>query len=123
VTRGETTTFEALARWQSPKLGSVSPEIFVRAAERSDLINKLTRTLLRKALRCAKTWPIGNRISFNLSVRDLTCPEAIPNMIAIIEDSGGAPSRIDLEVTETAFKMDFLRAANARGASELTAGA
>ncbi len=110
ATRGKTAAFEALARWKSPKLGSVPPAVFVRAAERSEFINTLTQTLLRKALRCARTWPIDIRISFNLSVRDLTCREAIPNMIAIIEDSGVAPSRIDLEVTETAFMKDFDRA-------------
>ena len=47
------------------------------------------------------------RISFNLSVRDLTSNEAILNIITIIENSGVAPHRIDLEVTETAFMRDF----------------
>jgi predicted signal transduction protein with EAL and GGDEF domain len=105
--RHKTIAFEALARWESPKLGRVPPDIFVPAAERSDLINTLTQTLLRKALACARAWPSDIRISFNLSARDLTCRAAILNAIAIIENSGVAPSRIDLEVTETAFMKDF----------------
>jgi diguanylate cyclase (GGDEF)-like protein len=107
VERGKTVAFEALARWDSPILGRVAPDIFIRVAERSDLINKLTRMLLRSALAQAKTWPDDIRVSFNLSMRDLGSREAIVNIAAIIENSGIAPSRIDLEVTETALIQDF----------------
>jgi diguanylate cyclase (GGDEF)-like protein len=107
VELGRPVAFEALARWDSPTLGRVPPDVFIRAAERGDLINKLTQTLLRKALHCAKAWPDEVRISFNLSVRDLASPEEILRIIAIISNSGVAPDRIDLEVTETAFMRDF----------------
>ena len=110
VERGEAIAFEALARWDSRKLGRVPPAVFVRVAERSDLISKLTRTLLRKTLDCASVWPREIGISFNLSVRDLTSYEAIVNIVAIIENSGVAPGRIDLEVTETALIKDFEQA-------------
>jgi diguanylate cyclase (GGDEF)-like protein len=107
VERGKVVAFEALARWDSPILGRVAPDIFIRVAERSDLINKLTRMLLRRALAKAKTWPDDIRVSFNLSMRDLGSREAIVNIVAIIENSGIAASRIDLEVTETALIQDF----------------
>jgi len=107
IVRGKTVAFEALARWTSPKLGKVAPDIFIRVAERSDLINKLTRMLLRRALASAKTWPDDIHVSFNLSMRDLGSRDAIVNIVAIIEDSGIAPRRIDLEVTETALIQDF----------------
>jgi diguanylate cyclase (GGDEF)-like protein len=105
--RDKTVAFEALARWNNPELGSVPPDVFVRVAERSDLINRLTQTLLRKALVCAKSWPSDIRISFNLSMRDLASSEAMLNIITIIQNSGLCPSRIDLEVTETALMRDF----------------
>ena len=107
IARGKTVAFEALARWDSPKVGKVAPDIFIRVAERGDLINRLTRMLLRKALDAAKTWPDDIRVSFNLSTRDLGSREAIVNIVAIIENSGVAPRRIDLEVTETALMQDF----------------
>jgi diguanylate cyclase (GGDEF)-like protein len=107
VERGKIVAFEALARWDSPTLGRVAPDIFIRVAERSDIINKLTRMLLRRALANAKTWPDDIRVSFNLSTRDLGSREAIVNIAAIIENSGVAASRIDLEVTETAMIQDF----------------
>ena len=102
--------FEALARWSSPELGQVSPDQFIAVAERSDLINRLTRTLLRKALAAAAQWPAEMRLSFNLSCRDLISPAAITQIIAIVEQSGVAPRRIDFEVTETALLPDFARA-------------
>jgi len=123
VTRGEVVAFEALARWDSPQLGSVPPNIFVRVAERTDFITQLTQILLRKALVCARSWPDGIRVSFNLSVRDVGSPEAIMKIIAIIQNSGVAPQRIDLEVTETALMRDFdkgcecLKALKALGAN------
>jgi diguanylate cyclase (GGDEF)-like protein len=107
VERGEVVAFEALARWVSPILGRVAPDVFIRVAERSDLINELTRTLLRGALAQAATWPAQMRVSFNLSTRDLASPEALLGIVAIIEASGVAPARIDLEVTETALIQDL----------------
>jgi len=105
--RGRTVAFEALARWVSPTLGRVGPDVFIRVAERSDLINRLTRTLLRRALAEARTWPDDMRLSFNLSARDFASREALLGIVGIIQASGVAPGRIDLEVTETALIQDL----------------
>ena len=91
VARCKVVAFEALARWDSPKLGRIPPDVFIPVAERTDFISKLTRILLRKALACVRTWPDDIRISFNLSVRDIGSAEAILKIIAIIENSGVAP--------------------------------
>ncbi len=107
VTRGEVVAFEALARWDSPELGRIPPNVFIPVAERTDFISQLTQILLRKALADARTWPDDIRISFNLSARDVGSAEAILKVIAIIENSGVGPERIDLEVTETALMRDF----------------
>lgn len=110
VERRKTVAFESLARWISPSLGRVAPDVFIKVAERSDLIHKLTATLLRGALAEAKAWPDDIRISFNLSARDIASREAISNIAAIIENSGVSPGRIDMEVTETAMFQDFEQA-------------
>jgi diguanylate cyclase (GGDEF)-like protein len=107
VTRGEVVAFEALARWDSPELGRVPPDVFIRVAERTDFISQLTQILLRKALACARSWRDDIRISFNLSARDIGSAKAILKIIAIIENSDVVPERIDLEVTETAVMRDF----------------
>ncbi|MGJ4941295.1 putative bifunctional diguanylate cyclase/phosphodiesterase [Bradyrhizobium sp. HKCCYLS1011] len=102
--------FEVLARWQSPKLGLVSPGDFIPAAERTGVIRALTRVLLVKALAAAATWPEEIRISFNLSAHDICSPDGILHLISAIEASGVAAGRIEFEITETAVTYDFSRA-------------
>ncbi|QOZ51799.1 bifunctional diguanylate cyclase/phosphodiesterase [Bradyrhizobium sp. CCBAU 53338] len=105
-----TVGFEALARWQSPRLGWVSPADFIPAAERIGLIRPLTQALLVRALAAAKTWPDHTRLSFNLSAHDICSPDGILPLITIIEKSGVTPRRLDFEITETAVTFDFARA-------------
>ena len=108
--RRRTTGFEALARWHSSALGNVSPGQFVPIAERAGIVSTLTRPLLKKALDAACKWPDHLTLSFNLSAQDLNSPEAVLSIIAIIETSGFDPSRLDLEITETAFIHDTRQA-------------
>ncbi|WP_035641415.1 EAL domain-containing protein [Bradyrhizobium sp. ORS 375] len=110
ATDARTTGFEVLARWQSPKLGAVSPASFIPAAERIGVIRSLTRFLLVKALAAARTWPDDIRISFNLSAHDICAPEGVLPLISVIQASGVPPRRIEFEITETAVTFDFARA-------------
>ncbi len=103
----KTIAFEALARWTSPVLGNVSPGEFIPVAERSGKVKALTPVLLKKALSCAACWPEDIRLSFNLSTHDLSSMESLLKIVALVEKSGVAPSRIDFEITETAMVYDF----------------
>jgi diguanylate cyclase (GGDEF)-like protein len=105
--RSQTTIgFEALARWNSPVLGHVSPGEFIPVAERAGIIGSLTRPLLKKALTAAGHWPAGVRLSFNLSAYDLNAAESALAIVAIVENGGFDPHLLDLEITETAFTHD-----------------
>ena len=99
--------FEALARWDSPALGRVSPARFIPIAERAGMVGTLTRPLLRKALNAAFEWDPSLRLAFNLSAHDLNSSEGLLGVIDIILGSGFDPRRLDLEITETAFTHDF----------------
>lgn len=99
--------FEALARWHSPELGNIAPDVFISVAERIDLIGALTQVLLRKALDAAKTWPNELCLSFNLSMRDLISQVTILRIVTIIKECGIDPRRIVIEVTETALMQDY----------------
>lgn len=103
---GCTIAFEALARWHSPTLGFVSPGEFIPVAERCGLVAPLTEALLKKSLQALATWPESVRLSFNLSVHDLISPAAMQRILDMLLRSGITPSRIDLEVTETAATHD-----------------
>ncbi|WP_319410972.1 EAL domain-containing protein [uncultured Cohaesibacter sp.] len=94
--------FEALARWQSPVVGNVSPAIFIPIAEQSGRIGDITQVLLRKALAVAGEWPSDINLSFNLSAHDVNSPERALKLAAIVMKSKVDPRRIDFEITETA---------------------
>jgi diguanylate cyclase (GGDEF)-like protein len=107
IQRERTVGFEALARWDSPELGRVSPADFIPVAERIGLISVLTCALLRKALAAACKWPEDVRLSFNLSTHDISSSDGVATIVGIILASGIDPRRVDLEITETAMMYDF----------------
>ncbi len=98
---------EALARWTSPTLGRVRPDVFIPVAERTGMIHRLTTTLFGKSLAVLETLPETIRLSFNLSAHDLTNPKTVLGLLAAIRRSSVAPSRIIFELTETAVMRDF----------------
>ena len=99
--------FEALARWHSAELGNVPPDVFIAVAERTELIGTITQVLLRKAVAAARFWPEDLILSFNLSMRDLISHTTILQIVSIIRGSGIDPSRIIIELTETALMQDY----------------
>lgn len=106
----KTVGFEALARWNNPVLGNVSPNIFIGSAEQMGAIGNLTAILLKKALDAASEWPNDVYLSFNLSTYDLSSEQSVLRLVGIIENSDFPSHRIVFEVTETAVMQDFEQA-------------
>lgn len=105
---GQTIVFvEALARWTSPELGQVGPDVFILLAERAGIMHRLTLTLLGKALACLERLPAEVMLSFNLSAHDITCHETVVAIMSLVRRSGVHPSRLVMELTETAVVRDF----------------
>ncbi|MFH1805269.1 MAG: EAL domain-containing protein [Pseudomonadota bacterium] len=98
---------EALARWHSPVLGRVAPDVFFPLAEKTGQIGDLTRVLFEKLLVAMATWPDTERAAFNLSAQDITSLERTEWLLERIHDHGLAPHRITFEITETALLRDF----------------
>ncbi|KIQ01725.1 diguanylate cyclase [Agrobacterium tumefaciens] len=94
--------FEALARWNDPDLGFVSPAVFVPLAEERGFIDALSELLLRKAAEAALSWPRELFLSFNLSSAQLMDPGTAENILSILRRVGLDPRRLELEITETA---------------------
>ena len=109
---GRVTGFESLARWSDAQLGAVSPSVFIPAAERLGLIDRLSQDLLRKAASAALRWPTDVSLSFNLSAGQLSKPGASDAILAVLAEVGLAPERLAIEVTETAIlqNLDAARA-------------
>ncbi|WP_345815217.1 EAL domain-containing protein [Paraburkholderia sp. PREW-6R] len=117
---GKTKEFESLARWQSPVLGMVSPAVFIPVAEQAGLIGDITLVLLRKSLEAAAKWPTDVHLSFNVSPFDISSQHRTLQMISIISGSTVEPSRISIELTETALLHSFAETnANMRRLQEL----
>lgn len=99
---GSVIGFEALARWNDPDLGMVSPAVFVPLAEERGFIDALSESLLRKAAETALTWPRELFLSFNLSSAQLMDPNIADTILSILGRVGLDPRRLELEITETA---------------------
>ena len=100
---------EALVRWQHPERGLVGPDQFIPVAEASGLIVPLGRWVLETACREAASWTgdaAGLDVAVNLSVRQLTQPDVLRHVHEALASSGLAPSRLMLEVTESAVMED-----------------
>jgi len=108
---GRTRGYEALCRWRDCVLGDVPPDRFIRVAEQAGLINDLGRHVLHEACRAAAAWPaihgVTPTIAVNVSPVQLTDPDFVQDAAAALRDTGLAPSRLYLEITESAAIDDF----------------
>ena len=94
---------EALMRWTHPVLGAVAPVDFIPVAEDSGLIVPLGRwALLEACTHAVSLGPEGVPVSVNLSARQVAYPGIVADVSAALEHSGLDPSKLLLEVTESA---------------------
>jgi EAL domain-containing protein (putative c-di-GMP-specific phosphodiesterase class I) len=94
--------FEALCRWSHPKRGMISPEVFIPLAEEIGLIDEIGAWVMRTACNQAATWPPYIGIAINVSPLQFRSPSFLPTLVNILGSSGIAPSRMELEITESA---------------------
>jgi diguanylate cyclase (GGDEF)-like protein/PAS domain S-box-containing protein len=100
---GSVDGFEALLRWNSKKLGPVSPVKFIPVAEDSRLIGPIGEWVLHEACREAARWPAATKVAVNVSAEQLAAPGFVGAVMKAIAHSGITPSRLELEVTESVF--------------------
>jgi diguanylate cyclase (GGDEF)-like protein len=103
---GRVCGFEILARWHHPARGDISPEIFIPLAERIGLMKALTASVLRRACRDARHWPVSTSLALNISPTQLVEPDLPFDLLPILDEEGFAPERLEIEVTESALISD-----------------
>jgi diguanylate cyclase (GGDEF)-like protein/PAS domain S-box-containing protein len=92
---------EALLRWEHPRIGSISPARFVPLAEASGLIVTIGEWVLRTACEQLARWDDeALTLSVNVSVRQLADTGLVAAVGTILDDTGIAPQRLTLELTE-----------------------
>ncbi|MBJ7403868.1 MAG: EAL domain-containing protein [Bradyrhizobium sp.] len=109
VAESEIIGFEALARWQHPVRGQVSPAEFIPIAEESGLIVEMGEWILREACREAASWPKPLQVAVNLSPAQFMHGDVVGLVHSILLETGLAPDRLELEITEGVLIEDFDR--------------
>jgi diguanylate cyclase (GGDEF)-like protein len=110
---GQFESLEALVRWQHPTRGLLSPDRFLPLAEPTELIEGLTDWVLNRALTDIRDLhsPHPLDIAVNVSARSLSRPDFPDRVIRALQQTNVAPTRLTIEITETALVADPARAA------------
>lgn len=109
VETGKVTGYEALLRWRQPDGSFIPPSDFIPVAEETGLILPIGEWVLRQACAEAASWTQPHRVAVNLSPVQLSHVD-LPRMVhQILIETGLQPSRLELEITETAMISDMER--------------
>jgi diguanylate cyclase (GGDEF)-like protein/PAS domain S-box-containing protein len=108
---GSVSGFEALLRWHHPERGMVSPTEFIPIAEETGLIIPIGRWVLREGCRHARRLVTPGqgappRMSINLSLKQIQHSDIVADVRDALAESGLAPERLVLEITESVLMDD-----------------
>jgi diguanylate cyclase len=98
--------YEVLLRWKHPRRGLVPPLEFIALAEETGAIIEIGEWVLREACRRAAAWQSAHRIAVNLSPVQFGQPDLPRRVHQILLETGLPPSRLELEITESAIIND-----------------
>ncbi|MBC7944816.1 MAG: EAL domain-containing protein, partial [Burkholderiales bacterium] len=107
---GVITGVEALIRWKHPQRGLIPPAQFVPIAEDSGLIVPIGRWVLGEACRQAQAWIDAGRgamtMAVNISAIEFRSKGFLESIRAILFETGLAPNRLELELTESVLMQE-----------------
>lgn len=111
LTDGALVGFEALLRWKSPELGTVSPGEFVPVAEEAGLISPIGHWMLRESALQQRAWQrqgmLPVRMAVNVSTVQFHQQEFVDTVRGALSDSGIDPDLLEIEVTESVLVRDY----------------
>lgn len=107
---GRIVGYEALIRWHHPERGMIAPMKFIPIAEETGMILPIGEWVLRKACGDAAKLPNDCFVAVNISPTQFMTKDFIALVRSIMADTGIAPGRLELEITETAIMQDRHRA-------------
>ncbi len=102
---GQITGFEALARWQHPQKGIISPGEFLPAIEKGGLSERLSETMLSQSMTALNAWDkegiVVPQIGVNFSSDELRNPRIVDKIRWELDRYNLAPERLAIEILET----------------------
>lgn len=104
---GKPKIFEALTRWTRNGTDPISPAEFIPIAEDLGLISEIGNWTLREACMICQTWPEDVSVAVNLSAVQFRVGSIVTMVKEALGNSGLAPSRLEIEITETAILNDM----------------
>lgn len=113
--------YEALLRWMHPTKGAIMPMDFIPMAEETGLIHEVGNRALNLACQEAANWGTEQTVAVNLSPVQFSNPGLVDAVALALADSGLAPARLELEITESVLlensdeNVNTLRALKALG--------
>ena len=113
LSTGAVSGVEALARWNHPTRGLVSPAEFIPAAEKTGLIVPMGRWVLEEACRQQRRWHRATghsvRMAVNISARQLQGALLADHVATALRATAVPPSSLVLEITESMLVDDAER--------------
>jgi EAL domain-containing protein (putative c-di-GMP-specific phosphodiesterase class I) len=107
--------FEALLRWNHPLHGLILPGRFISLAEETGLIKRLGSWITAQACRNCMEWTRagdkGLSVAINASAIQFEQADFAEHVAAIVSSTGVDPTRVMIEITETAFLKDLEKTA------------
>ena len=100
-------SFEVLSRWTHPERGPVPPVQFIPLIEGLGLTSELTSMILRRACREARGWGADVKLAVNIWPAQLQDTSLPLRIMSILSKEGFPPSRLEVEVTESALVGDI----------------
>ncbi|MBE5073198.1 EAL domain-containing protein [Erythrobacteraceae bacterium E2-1 Yellow Sea] len=113
---GQIAGAEALARWRHPTLGMIGADQLFAIAGRNDQVSDLSCHVVAQALNMARSWPTNLRLSLNITPQELAKPHFARDFAQMVTQSGIAPQRLTLEITEDLLVQDIATAGQALAA-------
>lgn len=108
---GALTGAEALLRWHDAEWGWVSPSEFIPVAEERGMMLTLGEWVLERACRQLQVWDkaglkLPGRVAINVATQQIEQHDFASKALAIADALGVAPTRIELEITESSMMLD-----------------
>jgi diguanylate cyclase (GGDEF)-like protein len=107
---GRITGFEALARWQHPQRGMVSPAEFLPALEQAGLLERLADVMMFHSFTALKAWDLAGvdvpQVGINFAGPELNNPKLVEKVQWELDRFDLSPGRLAVEVLETVVTGD-----------------
>ena len=104
---GRVLGFEAVPSWKAADGTEVPPERFIPIAEETGLIHAMARRVLELSCAAARQWPNDITLSIDLLSSQLRDRDLAAGILQVLDASGFAPSRLEMDVAESLIVQDF----------------